>query len=81
MNEHQNWVIGHEAWKSFTQARPDLRYSPSQFGFNNFLRYHRDSLVAAGVLRKCKNKFWVADTRHFNQAAFDAATGAFANTQ
>ena len=72
--DHQ-WMTGHQAWKQFTDQHPELGYRDGRQQFHNFLRANRDALVARDALRRAKNKFWIAHTQRFREAAFELATG------
>lgn len=69
------WVVAHDAWRQFTQTHPQLGYRPGYWVLANFLRYHRDQLLAADVIRKARGRFWIADLTRFSSVAFDLATG------
>lgn len=75
MQTDHGWTTGHAAWRLFTQVHPELAYRDGPQQFYNFLRYHRDALVARDVLRRAKGKFWIAHTGRFIDAAFDLASG------
>lgn len=72
--DHQ-WTTAHDAWKRFTQVHPELAYRDGAQQFYNFMRNHRDALVACDALRRAKGKFWIAHTERFTEAAFELATG------
>ena len=69
------WMTGPDAWAYFTRQHPELGYKDGRQQFYNFLRYHRDQLVAADAIRRAKSKFWVAHRQRFTEVAFALATG------
>lgn len=69
------WVTGADAWRAFTQQHAELGYRHGRQQFHNFLRHHRQSLIAQDAIRRAKGKFWVAHTERFCELAFDLATG------
>lgn len=73
MNPSHEWVSSAEAWRRFVQAHPELGYREGRWQFHNFLRFHRDQLVACDAIRKAKKRFWVAHLGRFLEAAFDCA--------
>lgn len=73
-NEVQ-WVVGHQAWSDFTNKHPELGYKQGRMNFHNFLRLYKYELQEYDVIRKAKNKYWIASIPGFRQVAFDLATG------
>jgi hypothetical protein len=69
------WVTGADAWRAFTQQHAELGYRHGRQQFHNFLRHHRQSLIAQDAIRRAKGKFWVAHAERFCELAFDLATG------
>jgi len=69
------WMPGPDAWKVFVHKHPEPGYKPGRMNFHNFLRYHRNPLVATDAIRLAKNRFWVAHLARFCEVAFDCATG------
>lgn len=69
-----DWQSAIEAWKAFTQAHPELGYRSGKWQFHNFLRHHRDALMAVDAIRMAKRRFWIAHAVRFAPAAFDCAT-------
>jgi hypothetical protein len=67
--------MGHEAWNLLGQTRPELGLRPGPWPFHNFLRLHREALVACDAIRKVRGRWWIAHTTRFPAAAFDCATG------
>jgi hypothetical protein len=72
---NDNWLNAFDLWHDFAHRYPQLGYRDNCWGLYNFLRVHRNSLLKAGVIRKARNKFWLADRNRFNDAAFALATG------
>jgi hypothetical protein len=77
---NHNWKVGPEVWAHFIQLHPELGYRPGKWPFHNFLRFHRDALVAKDAIRLAKKRFWIGHIERFAQVAFDCATGAEAGT-
>jgi hypothetical protein len=75
MQTNHLWITGPEAWAAFANDHPELGYQGGRQQFYNFLRYHRDQLVALDAIRRAKGKFWIAHQQRFSEAAFDLATG------
>jgi len=69
------WVVALEAWRRFTQIYPQLGYGSGYWILTNFLRYNREHLIAADVIRKARGRFWLADISRFPDVAFELATG------
>lgn len=78
MHTKNEWTTGPQAWELFTKHHPELGYRSGAQQFHNFLRFHRDALVRSDAMRRAKGKFWVAHGERFIAAAFDLATGKFA---
>jgi len=72
--DHQ-WTTAHDAWRLFTEVHPELAYRGGAQQLYNFLRYHRDALVARDALRRAKGRFWIAHRGRFLEAAFELSTG------
>lgn len=74
MSTDHQWTTAHNAWRLFTKEHPELAYRDGAQQFYNFLRYHRDALVARDAIRRAKRRFWIAHTERFSEAAFELAT-------
>jgi hypothetical protein len=74
--QQSEWTTLAEEWANFTKAHPKLGYPTGQWAHHNFLRFHRDALVAQDAIRKAKGRHWIAHRARFKQAAFDCATRA-----
>jgi hypothetical protein len=76
LNTNQSsWKVGADIWAHFVQQHPELGYRPGKWQFHNFLRFHRDALVATDAIRLAKNRFWIGHVERFPVAAFACATG------
>lgn len=75
MHNTSDWLMGHEAWNLLGHTHPELGLRPGSWPFHNFLRLHRDALVASDAIRKVRGRWWIAHTTRFPAAAFDCATG------
>jgi len=73
MTTSHDWVTSAQAWQTFVQAHPELGYRDGRWQFHNFLRFHREQLVARDAIRKARNRFWVAHLGRFLEAAFECA--------
>lgn len=69
------WLTGPEAWSKFVKLHPELGYREGRWPFHNFLRFHREALMAKDAIRRAKRRFWIAHEERFRMAAFDCATG------
>jgi hypothetical protein len=70
-----DWILGHDAWDRFAQRHPELGLKSGPWPFHNFLRIHRQALVACDAIRKARGRWWIAHSARFPAAAFDCATG------
>lgn len=75
MKTSSEWVTGPAAWAAFVKLHPELGYRPGRWPFHNFLRFHREALLAIDAIRLAKKRFWIAHQERFAGAAFDCATG------
>ena len=78
---NDNWLNALDLWHDFVRRYPQLGFRDNCWGLYNFLRAHRDSLLKAGVIRKARNKLWLADRNRFDDAAFALATGQTLETE
>lgn len=69
------WLTGTQAWNAFVEHHPELGLKPGKWAWHNFLRRHRQTLVEAGVIRRARNRFWIADSHRLIPLAFDCVTG------
>jgi hypothetical protein len=76
MQNHSDWVVGTQAWADFVAHHPELGYRAGKWPFHNFLRFHRDQLLALDAIRLAKRRFWIAHRTRFPAVAFDCATSA-----
>jgi hypothetical protein len=76
-----HWVTAPDAWAVFTDRHPELGYRHGKWQFHNFLRMHRQALVASDAIRLAKRRFWIAHLERFCVVAFDCATGAIGSVQ
>lgn len=72
---HSNWIPAFDAWQEFVKQHPQLGFTNTYWGLHNFLRSNRQRLAGADIIRKARNKFWLADTERFSDAVFAIATG------
>jgi hypothetical protein len=79
--QSNDWVVGSQAWTLFTQHHPELGLKPGLWQFHNFLRIHREALIACDAIRKARARHWIAHVDRFISAAFDCATGFPVRTQ
>lgn len=75
MQSQTEWKVGPSAWADFVDTHPELGYRPGRWQFHNFLRFHREALVACDAIRLAKRRFWIAHNERFPRAAFACATG------
>jgi hypothetical protein len=61
-------------WVDFVHQNPEMGYRLGKRQFHNFLRLHRDALVAPDAIRLAKKRFWIGHTERFPAAAFACAT-------
>ena len=73
--QNTDWVVGREAWAVFTQRHPELGIRTGWWQFHNFLRLHREALLACDAIRKARGRHWIAQADRFVEAAFACATG------
>lgn len=69
------WGTGPQVWDEFVRRHPELGLRPGRWGFHNFLRLHRPSLLTADAIRLAQGRHWVAHVERFCIAAFDCSTG------
>lgn len=81
MSQSSTWKVGADAWVEFVRRHPELGYKTGFWQLHNFLRLHREALVAHDAIRLAKNKFWIANVERFCTVAFDCATGAMPVTK
>lgn len=81
MQPQTAWMPGAQAWAAFVGRHPELGYRPGRWQFHNFLRLHRDDLVAMDAIRMAKRRFWIAHADRFSHAAFECATGMLSSRQ
>ena len=75
MQHQSEWKTGPEAWAEFVRRHPELGLKAGKWRFHNFLRLHRDTLVAADAIRIAQRRFWIAHVERLCTTAFDCATG------
>jgi hypothetical protein len=75
MQSQAEWGTGPAAWEQFTIRHPELGYRPGRQRFHNFLRHHREALLAADAIRIAKRRYWIAHFERFNDVGFECATG------
>lgn len=73
MTPSHEWVTSADAWRSFIKTHPELGYREGKWQFHNFLRFHREHLIAKDAIRKARKRFWVAHLSRFIEAAFECA--------
>jgi hypothetical protein len=69
------WLAGTQAWNTFVDHHPELGLKPGKWGWHNFLRRHRRTLLGADVIRRVRNRFWIAHPQRLIPLAFDCVTG------
>lgn len=69
-----DWVPLMICWEQFTSEHQVLGLRDSYYAAHNFLRRHRETLLAADVLRRANRRFWIVDANRFNAFAFDLLT-------
>lgn len=74
MNSTSEWTNVHDAWGGFVAQHPELNYRAGAWQLHNFLRFHRDYLIARDAIRKARGRHWIAHSTRFPTAAFEAAT-------
>lgn len=70
----KHWQPFASEWEAFATRHPVLGLRPTYHGSVNFLRRHRDALLAADVLRRANRRHWIVDTARFDSFAFDLLT-------
>jgi hypothetical protein len=75
MPSHHQWKVGPDAWADFIRHHPELGYRAGNWQFHNFLRFHRQALVAHDAIRLGKKRFWIVHSARFPLIAFECATG------
>lgn len=72
---HSQWLTGTQAWNTFVEHHPELGLKPGKWAWHNFLRHHRQTLMDADVIRRARNRFWIAHPQRLCPLAFDCVTG------
>jgi hypothetical protein len=62
-------------WVDFVHQNPDVGYRWGKWQFHNFLRFHRDALVASDVSRQAKKHFWIGHVERLPATASAYTTG------
>jgi hypothetical protein len=70
-----DWVVASEAWSVLAKHHPELGLKSGFWQFHNFLRIHRNALLACDAIRKARGRHWIAHVDRFVEAAFACATG------
>jgi hypothetical protein len=73
--ELQDWRNASEVWDGFANKHPQLRLKSGKWAMHNFLRSHKEQLRCSDVIRLVRGRFWIADAKRFDAAAFSCATG------
>ncbi len=68
------WVPLMTCWTQFCAEHQVLGLRDSYHAAHNFLRRHREALLAGDVLRRANRRFWIADSTRFSGFAFDLLT-------
>ena len=77
MSTNNEWVMGLQAWINFTEHHPELGLKAGRWQFHNFLRFHREALVARDAIRKARGRWWIA---HLERLADDNYLGRLTTT-
>ena len=75
MQSSSEWKTGPDAWAEFVRRHPELGLKSGKWRFHNFLRLHRETLVAADAIRLAQRRFWIAHVERLCITAFDCASG------